>query len=315
MPEFRVLSRKSRALGASPALSCWSEHGLFTLNLIHGCPFECAYCKYRAPEYLKSDYYEIYPNLQQQLLEELTALRKRRHPIRAVLVNTDSDAFFGDARVDKAAAQCLEVLNLHQIPVYVQTRGILPDPVISLLAKAHEGSRVLYSISSVSPEFNHLFEPNVPSLSQRRKLLHTLVQRGITVRGRIDPLIPQENDQDDAVSALLAEYARAEVKHISISYLLWNTAVANRLKDRLPPGRCALLQQWFRDVDGILRPMLPREYRLMKYKKFVAMAQALSLQLHVCACRNNDLSRTPCLGIPPPAPPAGAIPGNSRTIV
>lgn len=315
MPEFRVLARKSRALGVTSSLSCWNEQGLFTLNLVHGCPFECAYCKYRAHAYLKPDYYEIYPYIQQQLIEELAALRRRRHPIRAVLVNTDSDAFFGDPRVDKAAALCLEVLVLHHVPIFLQTRGILPDPVLAQLQKAPEGSRVLYGISSVQEEFVSAFEPNVPTLVQRRRLLHALVDRGIPVRGRVDPLIPQENDQDDAVAALFAEYAKAQIRHVSVSYLTWNAELGERLAKRLAPGRSALLQQWFRDQEGVVRPMLPREYRLARYRRFVDIGKSLGLQVHVCSCRNADLSRTACLGVPPPAPPPGTFPGNSRTIL
>lgn len=315
MAEYRLLSHKSRALGASSSLSCWSEEGLFSLNIVHGCPFECAYCRCRAASHLKSEYYEIYTSLHLQLGEELVALRKRRHPIRAVLVNTESDAFFRDPRAEHAATQCLEVLALHGVPVFLQTRGIMPDATLDVLQRSAPGTRVIFNIPSLSAEFQRVYEPRNPSLTERRRLLHALEKRRITVRGRIDPLLPQENDQEDAVASVLNEFARSGVAHVAVSYLVWSQPVAERLRERLDPTRTLLLNQWYRDTDGIVRPYLSRDYRLSRYRRMVEMAKERGITLHVCACKNTDLSRTVCLGSPPAAPLPTAPVRPQRTIL
>ncbi|GEM_PF-4271042 len=296
MAEYRLVSGKSRALGVSSGLKCWSEPGLYTLNVLHGCPFECAYCKYRAVSHLRDEYYEIYQNLHSQLLDEIILLRKRNHPIRAVLMNSDTDAFCGDRRVEMVATRCLEVLAYHGVAVVVQTRGIIPESCLDILQSMGDSAKVVFNVPSVSREYTDAFEPRVPSLSGRRAMLYALQQRTIPVRGRIDPLVPMETDDDESVRSVLLEFARAGVTSVAVSYLTWSSEVSRRVAQRIDEQRWALLNQWFKNHEGVRRPLTAREYRLTKYRRLVALGKELGLSISVCACRNPDLSRTACMG-------------------
>jgi len=272
--------------------------GVYAVNLISGCPFECAFCKFRANKYLPTGHLVTYSDVAQQLAEEVDSLRRRGQEVRMVLLNATTDAFFGDDVVDKAAVRTLDVLLARSVYVNITTRGIIPRDAVELMAARPNLVTVTCNISSPSDSFKRIFEPRVPSVAARLSMIRSLHERGIPVRGRIEPLIPMENDTRDHVDHLLSLFRETGVRDVVVSFLQMRIDVAARLKEMVNRVQASMLTHWYRSPDGGLARQVDREYRKNKYEEYKKHGAKLGMRVIVCACRNADMYSGRCYVAP-----------------
>jgi len=272
--------------------------GVHTVNLVHGCPFECAFCKFRANRYLAPNQVVVYEEIAQQLAEEVDSLRRRGQEVRMILLNATTDAFFGNQIVDAACVKTLDVLFSRNIYLNITTRGIIPPDAVDLMAARPNLVTVTVNISSPSESFKRIFEPNVPSVAARLSMIRTLHERGIPVRGRIEPLIPMENDTKDHVETMLSLFREAGVRDVVMSFLQMNSDVASRLRDMVNRVQASMLTHWYKDDKGTLNRQIDREYRRNKYEEFKKFAAKAGMRVLVCACRNADMYSGRCYVAP-----------------
>jgi len=290
--------RKSRALGTGVP-QCLARMGVYSLNIVSGCAYECAYCKFRAKKQTPADTVVLYTELPEQLAEEVEGLKRRRHDLRMVLFNTASDAFFGDAQTNEIASQCLRNLLDNDVHVSIATKGVLPPEVVDILATRPHLVTVAMNIAAVGESFQRNFESRVPPLSERLAAMSAVRARGIPLRGRIEPLMPMENDSREQVERLLAVYRDAGVREIVVSYLQMSPDVATRMKDRVNRVQASMLGHWYKSPEGRVERQLDRKYRRRKYEEFKESAARLGMRVLVCACRNADMYSGRCFVVPP----------------
>jgi DNA repair photolyase len=290
--------RKSRALGTGIP-QCLKKMGVYSVNILAGCAFECAYCKFRARRFTSRNTVIIYSQIAQQLDEELSALEAKGEKARMVLFNTGTDAFCGNERVDKLALKSLETLFGHGVHVGITTRGIISESCLELLRDQAHLTTITYSLASTSEAFRRTFEPLVPPVEEQVKMMKTLTGSGLAVRGRIDPLIPMENDATDQIEKLLGVYRSAGVREVVISYLHMLPEVANRLKSRINRVQASMLSHWFRSPEGRMQRQLESKYRKQKYETIKESATRMGMRALVCACRNADMYAGRCFLVPP----------------
>lgn len=297
MIKYHRKREKSRALGKGLP-QCLRDRRVYSFNVISGCPMECNYCKYRARDQERTDHVFVYTGLAKQLSRELDKLEGTDRFPTMVLFDTISDAFFSNTLVDRIARDCLDVLLSRGIFVNLSTKGLIPAEVIEVMARKPEMIMVTYSISSLSESFQRVFEPRVPSALDRLRMVKRLADARIPVRGRIEPLIPMENDTPGQVEQLLALFRKNGVREVVTSYLQMDQAVAERLKQRTGRMQFSMVASWYRDVDGHLVQQLDRDYRRKKYEELKQLGEKHGVRVIVCACRNLDMFSGRCFLVP-----------------
>lgn len=298
MISYERKKRKSRALGTGIP-RCLQNMNIYSVNIIAGCAFECAYCKFRARRFTARNTVIIYSQIAEQLDEELTALERKGQAVRMVLFNTGTDAFSGHEKVDDLAFRSLKTLFEHGVHVGITTRGILPEPCLCLLVENRHLVTMTYGVTSTSESFRRLFEPSVPPIEKQVAVMKRLTGHSIAVRGRIEPLIPMENDSREDVERLLAVFRSAGVREIVISYLQMLPEVVHRLKSRVNRVQASMLSHWYKSPDGLLLRQLESRYRKRKYGEIKDIATHMGMRSLVCACRNADMYSGRCFVVPP----------------
>ena len=290
--------RKSRALGTGVP-QCLARMGVYSLNVVSGCAYECAYCKFRARKQTPADSVVLYSELPEQLEEEVEGLKRRGTEFRMVLFNSASDAFFGNAQANEIAARCIQTLLDNDIHVSVATKGLIPPDVLDILANRPHRVIVSCNLAAVSESFQRNFEPRVPPLAQRLAAIKAVGARGVPLRGRIEPLMPMENDSREQVERLLSMYRDAGVREVVVSYLQMTPEVATRMRDRVNRVQASMLGHWYKSSEGRLERLLDRKYRRRKYEEFKESADRLGMRALICACRNADMYSDRCFIVPP----------------
>ena len=297
MPRLVKKTRKSRALSTSVP-QCLSGLGVSSLNVLTGCLFECAYCRFQARKYTTPDTAFFYVDLPRQLREELASLKKRNQTPIMVLFNTASDAFWGDKRVEDIAAGCLDVLFEQGIHVCITTKGIVSDRLLDQLSSRIDLVSFNYGICSLSGSFVRLFEAGVPPLEERLAFLERLRRARIPVRARIEPLIPMENDSDKDLETLFRRLYQSGIRDVVASYLQMPAEVASRLQERLKPVHFSMLLHNYRKPDGGTARLLPEELRKKQYSQLKALGARVGIRVIVCACQNADIFSGRCYLVP-----------------
>jgi DNA repair photolyase len=262
--------------------------------------YDCAYCKYQSRLYASGNEVHGYLQLHDQLREEVVSLRRRNLPLRMVLFNTTSDCFCGDSKAEEAAARCLEVLLTHDVFVNVSTKGVIPVRGLEVLARRPELSMVNYNLTALSDSFQRSFEPKVPPVAERLRFLKGMAARRLPVRGRIEPLIPMENDSAEAVEATLRAFKDAGVREVVVSYLVMDQSLEHRFARMLGRVHASMITHWFRDMEGSIRRYLPVDLRKRKYAEFKQIGAKIGVRVIVCACKNADIFTGRCFVLPSP---------------
>lgn len=291
------IQRRSRALTAGLP-QCLQTGDVSAFNVISGCAFECHYCKYRARGRTPADKVVFYTHIAGQLAEELDDLAGRRQLPRMVLFNTISDAFFGDTKVAEVARDCLASFFAHRIYVNLSTKGLLPRSTYDIVAGNASLITVTGSIAALSESFQRLFEPRIASAEERLARLRELHELRVPVRGRIEPLVPMENDSEKEIETLLALFRRAGVREVVLAYLQLDRPTRERLRHKLGEVQMSMLMPWYRGPDGEPTMLVERAYRARKYLEFKAIGKRLGVRVVVCSCRNADIYTGRCFVMP-----------------
>ncbi len=245
----------------------------------------------------------LYTELPAQLDEELRDLAARRQLPNMVLFNTTSDAFFGDPNAHRIAQECLELLFDHRIYVNLSTKGLLPRSVYEVLTRNPSRVTVTGSVAAPTESFQRLFEPRVCGAEERIARLRELHEIGVPVRGRIEPLIPMENDSEKDFEKLVSLFRKAGVREIVTAYLQLDRPTRQRLRERLGTVQFSMIMPWYRDPNGDPMTLLDRDYRKKKYAEFKEVGRRLGVRIVVCACRNADIFTGRCFVVPAPLTP------------
>lgn len=297
MHRYLTAEKKSSALG-SGLPRCLRELEVRSLNILSGCPFDCHYCLYQALRRSPAETSYIYETIPGQLDSELQLLKRRGEALRMVLFNTASDCFVGLERLDDLARECLGILQRYNVFTTITTKGLPSQATLELLARRPELSVLNLSISSLSDEFRQHFEPLVPPPTARLELLTRASRLKVQVRARVEPLIPMENDSEEAIQSLFRELARAGVREVVVSYLTMGKEVRQRLEQRLKRPHLNMVNHWFKNSDGVPRFGVDPTLRKRNYDRIKEWGRKLGIKVLVCACRNQDLYDGRCWSIP-----------------
>ena len=142
-------------------------------------------------------------------------------------------------------------------------------------------------------------EPYASTVKERLENLERLVSRGVTAEARMDPLTPGLTDTDLSLDALLYELSRRGVRRAVASFMFLRWGI------RVPPDLAwgdwsfaemkRLYTHKVTDYCGGGTIWLPAtEYRRKRFRDLKALVAAHDIRLHLCGCKNKDLTDDCC---------------------
>ena len=289
--------RRSNALGSS-GLRCLA--GVASVNVSVGCAHGCVYCYtqgYR--QFPGRDKVEVYSNTADKVLAELG--RKRKLP-KVVYFCPSCDAFQPVKEVLEQSLRTMRCLLDYGVGVQFVTKGMVPKEFLALF-RCHRGLvSAQVGLTCVNDDIAAVLEPGAPRVRDRLDTVGRLQDSGVKVGVRADPLIHGYTDSDNELDDLIAACARIEVKEIAASYLFLRPAVRSGLLRGL--GDEALVERILRPyAEGVTVAIqgsrscgwgLPVEIRRGGYERLRKRCEAQGIKLHLCGCKNADLTEDRC---------------------
>lgn len=170
----------------------------YGMNLYRGCAHNCAYCDGRSENYYVEGIFgkevSVKINAIDTLKRELDPER-RRIPLKPYFVGTSGgvgDSYQPLEKKYKLTGQALELFFEKKFPIHILTKSTLVERDIDIIKKINEQNRAIvsFSFSSASDKISSIFEPGVPTPTERLKTLSKFKKEGIACGMYLMPVIP-----------------------------------------------------------------------------------------------------------------------------
>jgi len=194
----------------------------YGMNLYRGCTHNCVYCDGRAEGYyVDGEFGEdvtVKVNAIEILRRELEPKRKRI-PFKRSFVMIGGgvgDSYQPVEAKYQLSRRTLELVNEYNFPVHVLTKSTLVKRDIDVLKKINKKNRAIvsFSFSSVNDEISAIFEPGVPSPSERLKTLAFFKNEGIACGMFLLPVIPFITDTPKLMEETIRKASGANLDFI-----------------------------------------------------------------------------------------------------
>ena len=257
-----------------------------TFNPYTGCSHNCVYCY--AQSYIPR-FTECRPkkNLLKRLQHEAQKLKGE-----TISIANSSDPYPQMEAEMGLTRKCLQILSSNNCRIQIITKSNLVTRDADLLRE--KPSTVALTITTEDAEKAKKLEPHAPNPSQRLKAIETLIQKGIQVSVRIDPIIPFINDNPAKLIATLAEIG---VKHITTSTYKVKRNDWERFATAMPEQAEKLKPlYWSQGEHANGSILLPRDFRLKILSNFKNIALSHNLKFAVCREGLSQLNTACCDG-------------------
>ncbi|MEM3673752.1 MAG: radical SAM protein [Candidatus Bathyarchaeia archaeon] len=257
-----------------------------TFNPYTGCDHRCLYCY--ATSYIPK-FYDCRPKK-----DLLTRLEREAQKLRGEIVSiANSSDPYPTIEAEKALTrQCLKILAEHNCKIQIITKSDLVTRDIDLLTKIP--TVVSVTITTEDEDLAKVLEPNAPPPKQRLKAIQTLIDEGIPVAVRIDPVIPYVNENQENLMKTLAALG---VKHVTASTYKVKMDNWQRLSLAMPGTAKMLKPLYFEKGEKIARyAYLPKGVRIKLMENIAALAKKYGLKFGTCREGLNYLNTAVCDG-------------------
>lgn len=181
----------------------------YSLQPYTGCSHRCLYCY--ATSYIRVRKSIPKRNFIRRLLSDLD----KADPGIPISMSNSSDPYPPEEKDYGLTRKALEVLLPRGFRVLIVTKGALVVRDIDLISKGNVA--VTMTITTLDKELAYRLEPGAPPPKDRVKALEHLINNGVPVGVRIDPIIPYLNDDVNNIRELVEVFANIGVKFIVTS--------------------------------------------------------------------------------------------------
>jgi DNA repair photolyase len=267
----------------SPLCTCPPK---LTLNPYTGCDHGCIYC-YASSYIFNFSNCRPKKDLTRKLMCEATRLRGE-----IVSISNSSDPYPNLEAEKTLTRTCIEILSKQDCRIQIVTKSNLIARDIDLLKKIP--STVALTITTDDDATARIIEPLAPAPSQRIRAAEKLVNNGIPVSVRIDPIIPLVNDHPEKLVKILADMG---IKHITSSTYKIRPDNWRRFSQAMPHVSARLETLYFRKGEKIADYIyLPRELRLKLMENICSLAEKNGMKFGTCREDMSDLNTATCDG-------------------
>ena len=176
-----------------------------SLNPYTGCPHGCLYC-YAASYIPRFQECRPKPDLHKRLGREVRKIL----PGSLIAMSNSSDPYPFLERELELSRGCLRIMKERGLRVQVVTKSDLVTRDIDLLSGML--STVAITLTTLRADLSLRLEPKAPLPGKRLDAIRFLVERGVPVSARIDPIIPGLNDFE--INDVVRAACQAGAKHI-----------------------------------------------------------------------------------------------------
>jgi DNA repair photolyase len=308
LPRWVPVHRRGPIL--RPARALLAEAGLFGIDLTAGCGHGCAFCHIRGlASYPGDDRVLFDPDVSARLDAALDAMGR---PPRLVVLSPTSDPLPPHRELRALAVRVVRTLLGRGIEVLVMTRGRVPPALIEVMATSPDLSRVAMGVTSLDRGLVRRLEPWAAAPRMRLRSLARLIEAGVRVEVRLEPLIAGLTDMRENVQPLFAALGRIGVRRVVAHDLFLHPSMTQTLHAALAPlGLAEKLADAYE--GGPVFPIgtlgatkhLPLETRRAGRARLTAWGAEHGLLVETGAAQNPDLRRAEA--ILPPVPLATAV--------
>ncbi|RUL87903.1 radical SAM protein [Tautonia sociabilis] len=292
-----------------PARGEAGRGGLFGIDLTAGCALDCAFCYVRGtPRYPGPGRLLFDPRVVEAIGPAIDAMEA---PPRRVVLSPSSDPLPPVREVRRATLRIVEELLGRGIEVVLMTRGRVTRDVAGLLGSAPGLSRAAVGVATLRRSLSRALEPMAPPGLRRLRGIATLLEAGVPVEVRLEPLIAGLTDARENLLPLLRELGRIGVQDVLAHYAFLQPAFLPTLRAALEPiGHAERLADLYEGGPVFSLGELGATKHLPLASRREGLARILSwgaeagLLVRTGPGQNPDLPRLG--GDPPPAPPAAA---------
>ncbi len=194
----------------------------YGMNLYRGCTHNCIYCDGRAEGYyVDGEFGEdvtVKVNAIGILSRELDPKRKRTPFKRSFIMigGGVGDSYQPIEEKYQFSRKVLELMDEYNFPVHILTKSTLIKRDIEILKKINKKNKAIvsFSFSSVNDEISAIFEPGVPSPSERLKTLAFFKNEGIACGMFLLPVIPFITDTPELMEETIRKASEAGLDFI-----------------------------------------------------------------------------------------------------
>ena len=257
-----------------------------TFNPYTGCDHACVYCY--AASYIPN-FFNCRPkkDLIPRLKGEAAKLKGE-----IVSISNSSDPYPNLEAKTGLMRKCLEILSKHDCKIQIVTKSSLVVRDIDFLKKIP--SMVTLTITTDNDNISRVLEPHAPSPSERIKTAEILIEKGIPVSTRVDPIIPFVNDNPENLIKTLAFIG---IRHITSSTYKIKPDNWQRFGVVMPKTAEKLKPFYFEKGEKIGRyTYLPKELRLKLMKKVGVLAKNYGIKFGTCREGLSHLNTATCDG-------------------
>ncbi|MEM2935196.1 MAG: radical SAM protein [Candidatus Thermoplasmatota archaeon] len=235
----------------------------YSFNPYTGCSHACIYCYISS--YIKNPFKA---RLKKYVLRSL--IKEVEKVDTYISMANSGDAYTPEEKKYRVTRKCLEIFKKKNIPVLIITKSDIVRRDIDLLKQMK--ASVSITITTLSNEKVRKAEPHAPPPDKRIKAISMIYEEGIPCSVRIDPVIPDFNDDEieEIVSAV-----SPFVKHIVASTLKPRKDSFERLKSIIDVEK----YEWKRVGNSFYLSRELRNFYLERVEK---------------ACKKNNLSFGAC---------------------
>ena len=257
-----------------------------TFNPYTGCDYACTYCY--ASSYVRR-FSDCRPkkDLFGRLRREAAGLRGE-----VLSVSNSSDPYPSVEAERGLMRGCLEILSQSDCRVQVVTKSPLVARDVDVLRRFP--SMVSLTVTTDDDCTARLIEPHAPPPSARLKAVKTLVDSGIPVSVRVDPIIPFVNDEPESLVRTLASVG---VRHVTSSTFKVRPDGWRRFSARLPEAAERLKPLYFQ--EGVRKSgyvYLPKGLRLRLMVRVGDLVRKYGMRFGTCREGLSRLNTAVCDG-------------------
>ena len=194
----------------------------YGMNLYRGCTHSCVYCDGRSERYrVEGNFGEnvaVKTNAVEILRRELKPIGRRvkLKPGYIMIGGGVGDSYQPAEEKYQLTRRTLQLLCEYRWPVHILTKSTLVERDMNLIKRINQQNRAIvsFSFSSANNEVSAIFEPHVPSPSERLKTLTAFKREGIACGLFLLPVIPFVTDTPEMIIETLRKASEIGVDFV-----------------------------------------------------------------------------------------------------